>query len=186
MELRRQFMQDVQSGATPITELCVAYGISRKTGYQWLTRYEAGGLTALGDRSRQPADLTHGDAVRAGAGPARGAATPPDVGPPQAAPVASAAGAVGTLARAQYDCSPSAPRRARRHTAPRPPARASRASASADGYAECRLDGGLQGAVQDGGRGILLSVDGGGWLQPLLVGLPGIDLDRACGCSAGI
>ncbi len=54
MELRRQFMQDVQSGATPITELCVAYGISRKTGYKWLTRYEAGGLTALGDQSRQP------------------------------------------------------------------------------------------------------------------------------------
>jgi hypothetical protein len=38
MELRRQFMQDVQSGATPITELCVAYGISRKTGYKWFTR----------------------------------------------------------------------------------------------------------------------------------------------------
>jgi putative transposase len=54
MELRRQFIQDVQSGATPITELCVAYGISRKTGYKWLARYEAGGLPALGDQSRQP------------------------------------------------------------------------------------------------------------------------------------
>ena len=30
MALRRQFIQDVQSGATPITELCVAYGISRR------------------------------------------------------------------------------------------------------------------------------------------------------------
>ncbi len=54
MELRRQFVQDVQSGAMPITELCTAYGISRKTGYKWLTRYEAGGLPALADQSRQP------------------------------------------------------------------------------------------------------------------------------------
>jgi transposase InsO family protein len=55
MELRRQFIQDVQSGATPVTELCRAYQISRKTGYKWLTRYEAGGLPALGDQSRRPA-----------------------------------------------------------------------------------------------------------------------------------
>jgi transposase InsO family protein len=54
MELRRQFIQDVHSGATPVTELCVAYQISRKTAYKWLTRYEAGGLPALGDRSRRP------------------------------------------------------------------------------------------------------------------------------------
>jgi putative transposase len=54
MELRRQFIQDVQSGATPVTELCLAYQISRKTGYKWLGRYEAGGLPALTDRSRRP------------------------------------------------------------------------------------------------------------------------------------
>lgn len=42
MELRRQFIQDVQSGATPVSELCAAYQISRKTGYKWLARYEAG------------------------------------------------------------------------------------------------------------------------------------------------
>jgi transposase InsO family protein len=54
MELRRQFIQDVQSGATPVTELCTAYQISRKTGYKWLGRYEAGGLPALGDQSRRP------------------------------------------------------------------------------------------------------------------------------------
>lgn len=54
MELRRQFIQDVHSGTTPMTELCAAYGISRKTGYKWLDRYEAGGLPALADRSRRP------------------------------------------------------------------------------------------------------------------------------------
>ena len=40
MELRRQFIQDVQSGATSVAELCAAYQISRKTGYKWLARYE--------------------------------------------------------------------------------------------------------------------------------------------------
>ena len=54
MQLRRQFVQDVQRGTTPITELCQAYGISRKTGYKVLDRYEAGGLPALGDQSRRP------------------------------------------------------------------------------------------------------------------------------------
>ncbi len=54
MELRRQFIQDVQSGATPVTEPCTSYQISRKTGYKWLARYEAGGLGALADRSRRP------------------------------------------------------------------------------------------------------------------------------------
>ena len=42
MQLRRQFIQDVRSGATPITELCRAYGISRKTGYKYLARYGDG------------------------------------------------------------------------------------------------------------------------------------------------
>jgi putative transposase len=54
MELRRQFIQDVQHGTTSVTELCGAYQISRKTGYKWLARYEAGGLAALGNRSRRP------------------------------------------------------------------------------------------------------------------------------------
>ncbi len=54
MDLRRQFIQDAQRGVTPITELCRAYGISRKTGYKCLASYEAGGLPALADQSRRP------------------------------------------------------------------------------------------------------------------------------------
>lgn len=54
MQLRRQLIQDVHSGATPLTELCAAYGISRKTAYKWLTRYDAGGVAALADQSRRP------------------------------------------------------------------------------------------------------------------------------------
>ena len=46
LELRRQFIQGVQSGTTAVAERCRAYGISRKTGHAWLTRYEAGALPA--------------------------------------------------------------------------------------------------------------------------------------------
>jgi putative transposase len=54
MTLRHQFVRDAQRKTTPITELCAAYGISRKTGYKWLARYEHGGTPALADRSRRP------------------------------------------------------------------------------------------------------------------------------------
>ena len=36
------------------TELCMRFGISRKTGYKWLKRFAAGGPGALEDRSRAP------------------------------------------------------------------------------------------------------------------------------------
>lgn len=40
----------------PVTEVCQHYGISRKTFYKWLRRYEAGGrdFHVLKDRSRRP------------------------------------------------------------------------------------------------------------------------------------
>ncbi len=37
-----------------MTWLCEAHGISRKTGYKWVARYEAGGWDALADASRAP------------------------------------------------------------------------------------------------------------------------------------
>jgi transposase InsO family protein len=37
-----------------MTELAVQYGISRKTGYLWVDRYEAEGVAGLQDRSRRP------------------------------------------------------------------------------------------------------------------------------------
>jgi transposase InsO family protein len=40
-------------------ELCVRYNISRKTGYKWLDRFDAGGRAALHDRSRAPHTCPH-------------------------------------------------------------------------------------------------------------------------------
>jgi transposase InsO family protein len=51
---RLKFVAAVQSGQESITELCRRFGISRKTGYQLLDRYESDGAAALRDRSRAP------------------------------------------------------------------------------------------------------------------------------------
>ncbi|RWP39617.1 helix-turn-helix domain-containing protein, partial [Mesorhizobium sp.] len=44
-----------------MSELCVAYGVSRKTGYKWLGRYRALGPEGLHDLPRAP--LNHGRAT---------------------------------------------------------------------------------------------------------------------------
>ena len=58
MDERVRFIADWLSGEVSKTELCEAYGISRRTGYKWLSRYEAEGAVGLADRSHAP--LSHG------------------------------------------------------------------------------------------------------------------------------
>jgi putative transposase len=41
-------------GEKPMTELCREFGVSRKTGYKWLGRYQVEGAAGLDDRSRAP------------------------------------------------------------------------------------------------------------------------------------
>ena len=55
MNLRRAFVHEVLRETETMTELCATYGISRKTGYKWLARYERDGRGGLTDRSRRPA-----------------------------------------------------------------------------------------------------------------------------------
>lgn len=57
MEERLRFVRAHLSGQFLMTELCSEYGISRKTGYKWITRFEADGCNGLHNRSRAP--LTH-------------------------------------------------------------------------------------------------------------------------------
>lgn len=59
MEQRRQFIEDSQEGLYSMTELCARYGIARKTGYEWLERFEAEGRRGLADRSRAPHTCPH-------------------------------------------------------------------------------------------------------------------------------
>src|SRR5688572_14946256 len=54
MEERLKFLADYLAGDRTMTDLCVAYGVSRPTGYQWVASYRAEGLPGLQDRSRRP------------------------------------------------------------------------------------------------------------------------------------
>lgn len=58
MDERLRFVADWLSGDVSKTELCEAYGISRRIGYKWLGRYETEGVAGLADRSHAP--LKHG------------------------------------------------------------------------------------------------------------------------------
>ena len=66
MEERIRFVKDERSGLYTMSELCERYGISRKTGYKWLGRFEAEGAAGLADRSRAPHRCEHrmSEAVR--------------------------------------------------------------------------------------------------------------------------
>ena len=54
VDLRVQFIGEYQAELWSMTELAEQYGISRKTAYKWVTRYERGGAAALLDQSRRP------------------------------------------------------------------------------------------------------------------------------------
>lgn len=51
---RERFALCALGSKKPFARLCAEYGVSRRTGYKWLRRYRAGGVAALGDRSRRP------------------------------------------------------------------------------------------------------------------------------------
>lgn len=55
MELREEFAKKASDELANMSELCREYGISRKTGYKWRTRYRTGEV--LRDRSRRPKKL---------------------------------------------------------------------------------------------------------------------------------
>ena len=58
---RMRFVLEVTRGERRIAEACRLAGVSRKTGYKWLERYDEGGVLALLDRLRAP--HTHPNAV---------------------------------------------------------------------------------------------------------------------------
>jgi putative transposase len=54
MDQRMQFVSEFRSGLFTMTELVAHYGISRKTGYKWIARFETAGVKGLADQSRRP------------------------------------------------------------------------------------------------------------------------------------
>ncbi len=64
MDEKRLFIKDYYRATFPMSELCARYGISRKTGYKWVERFEESGVAGLLDKSRRP--RTHPTATPAG------------------------------------------------------------------------------------------------------------------------
>lgn len=55
LEQRARFVVEALQGKATISALCERYGVSRTTGYKWLSRFrDEGALGALVDRSRRP------------------------------------------------------------------------------------------------------------------------------------
>jgi len=59
VDQRTQFIADRRQGFYAMSELCARYGVSRKTGYKWLERFEEHGRRGLTDRSRAPHHCPH-------------------------------------------------------------------------------------------------------------------------------
>jgi transposase InsO family protein len=53
-EVRRCFVDTILQTRCSVARACRDYGISRKTGYKWLGRYQADPARPLADRSRRP------------------------------------------------------------------------------------------------------------------------------------
>lgn len=54
MSLREEFVRLCEGKEVSLSELCRRFGISRKTGYKWVSRYRARGSDGLADLSRRP------------------------------------------------------------------------------------------------------------------------------------
>jgi putative transposase len=54
LDLRETFVLQAKGPSANMAELCREFGISRKTGYKWLARYDALGVDGLRDMSRRP------------------------------------------------------------------------------------------------------------------------------------
>src|SRR5262249_18599240 len=59
MAERMRFVTDWERSLYSMTELCQRYGVSRKTGYKWIARYEEDGPDGLRERSRAPHHCPH-------------------------------------------------------------------------------------------------------------------------------
>ncbi|HCI5438822.1 TPA: helix-turn-helix domain-containing protein, partial [Enterobacter roggenkampii] len=51
---RLDFIRACHAGTDSFSALCRLFGISRKTGYKWLQRFDPSDLSSLSDRSRAP------------------------------------------------------------------------------------------------------------------------------------
>jgi transposase InsO family protein len=54
MSQRQRLIEHLLLPNANVSEVCKLFNVSRKTAYKWLSRYQEGGYSSLGDRSKQP------------------------------------------------------------------------------------------------------------------------------------
>ena len=81
MKERLRFVTDWERALYSMVELCERYGVSRKTGYKWIDRYELDGPDGLGERSRAPHHCPHRIAADVAAAICAGRRQHPSWGP---------------------------------------------------------------------------------------------------------
>ena len=120
MEERTRFIAAVLTAEESMTELCAEFGISRKTGYKWLARYQAGGPGGLYELSRAPQRVPWAISEAQAAAIVGGAPRASALGAQEAAGQAQRTCAAGGLASAEHDWRITAPARVDAHpqTAP--------------------------------------------------------------------
>src|SRR5436190_1595170 len=59
MDQRVQFIADYQRDVFSVAELADRFGISRKTAYKWIDRYQDSGPAGLTNQSRRPKSCPH-------------------------------------------------------------------------------------------------------------------------------
>ena len=59
MDQKVRFIADYRRHFFSLSELCARFGVSRKTAYKWIERFEADGPSGLEDRSRRPHGCPH-------------------------------------------------------------------------------------------------------------------------------
>ena len=54
MSLRKEFVMLASQASPNVRRLCRRFGISSRTAYKWMKRYQQHGEAGLGDQSRRP------------------------------------------------------------------------------------------------------------------------------------
>ena len=83
---RARFIALHEEGLYSMSELCARCGVSRKTGYKWLARYQAEGLAGLEEQSRAPHSCPHRTAAKTEAALVRAREAHPRWGPKKLLP----------------------------------------------------------------------------------------------------
>src|SRR5262245_44196745 len=148
VEERVRFIADYREGSACFAELCARYGVKPPERVQVGPSLRGGRACRFGGAIATTAYVQARDAARAGGSTSGAAAASPELGAAWKDDVlrsAQATWAGGESSSAEV---------------PKP----SWTATHADGRTERGVDGGLQGAVQDPGRGVLLPAHGGGRL----------------------